>query len=98
MLEEKEKMKKTALSNITVVELAGGVAGPYCGRMLAAHGARVIKVELPGTGDPARKLLPRSENSGQSGSGLFDWLNANKESIALDVDDARDAEIIRKIC
>ena len=48
-----------ALSGITVLELAEGVAGPYCGRLLALHGARVIKVEPPKAGDAARRLSPR---------------------------------------
>lgn len=92
-------MNKGALSDITVVELAEGVAGPYCGRILAAHGALVIKVEPPGTGDHARRILPRREAS-QDGnaSGMFAWLNANKQSIALDVNDQSDATTIRRIC
>lgn len=92
-------MTNSALSNITVVELAQGVAGPYCGRLLAAHGARVIKVEPPETGDVARYLLPRLPGTqDRNSSGLFSWLNANKQSIALDVNDARDAESIQEIC
>jgi len=81
-------MPKSALSNITVVELAQDVAGPYCGRLLAAHGARVIKIEPPETGDPARYLLPTdaaSDDKQSNRSGLFAWLNANKQSVALDV-------------
>lgn len=92
-------MNKGALSNITVVELAQGVAGPYCGRLLAAHGARVIKVEPPGVGDVSRSMLPRVKGrQGDNESGLFAWLNANKQSIALDVDDTADARSIRQIC
>ena len=92
-------MNQGALSNITVVELAQGIAGPYCGRLLAAHGARVIKIEPPLTGDLSRNLLPRQEDSrGQNPSGMFAWLNANKQSIALDANDDSDADCIRRIC
>ncbi len=92
-------MTKAALSDITVVELAGGVAGPYCARLLAAHGARIIKIEPPETGDWARRLLPRVAGVKEGDhSGLFAWLNANKESIALDADSRQDADIIRQIC
>ncbi len=38
-------MNATALDGLKVLELAEGVAGPHCGRLLAAFGAEVIKVE-----------------------------------------------------
>lgn len=92
-------MDNNALSKITVVELAEGVAGPYCGRLLAAQGARVIKVEPPITGDSARSMLPRKDNlEDLDAGGMFAWLNANKESIALDASDRADAGTIRQIC
>ena len=37
------------LQGVTVLELAGIGPGPFCGMMLADHGARVIRVERPGT-------------------------------------------------
>ena len=40
----------TALPNLRVLEVASLIAGPYCGKLLASLGARVIKVE-PVTGD-----------------------------------------------
>ncbi|WP_419924141.1 isochorismatase family protein [Candidatus Poriferisocius sp.] len=43
-----------ALTDIRVIEMGTLLAGPFCGQQLADHGAEVIKVEPPGTGDPMR--------------------------------------------
>ncbi|MBP7330323.1 MAG: CoA transferase [Alicycliphilus sp.] len=66
---------------MTVVSLEHAVAAPFCTRQLADLGARVIKVERPGSGDFARGYDQRVK--GQSSH--FTWLNRNKESLALDV-------------
>lgn len=68
------------LDGITVVSLEHAVAAPFCTRQLADLGARVIKVERPGSGDFARGYDQRV--NGQSSH--FTWLNRNKESLALD--------------
>ena len=63
------------LDGVTVIELAGIGPGPFCGMMLADHGARVIRVERPGT-------------SGRFGDGgNRDILNRNRERIELDLKD-----------
>ena len=41
-------------AGLTVLEYAGFIAGPYCTKLLADLGARVVKLEQPGGGDPAR--------------------------------------------
>ena len=69
------------LDGITVVSLEHAVAAPFCTRQLADLGARVIKVERPGSGDFARGYDTRVH--GQSSH--FTWLNRSKESLALDV-------------
>jgi alpha-methylacyl-CoA racemase len=55
------------LSGIRIVEIAGLGPGPFCGMMLADHGAEVIRVDRPGgqslVGDPTRDLLNRSRKS-----------------------------------
>ncbi len=55
------------LSGIRIIEIAGIGPGPFCGMMLADHGAQVIRVDRPGgqalIGDPTRDLLNRSRVS-----------------------------------
>lgn len=46
------------LQGLRVLDLGTMIAAPYCASMLADFGAEVIKVEMPGTGDPSRALLP----------------------------------------
>ncbi len=73
------------LDGLTVVEAASGVAGPFCGRLLAAFGADVVKVELPPSGDWTRGAEPRLPDVPQSeASALFLYLNMGKRSALLD--------------
>ncbi len=73
------------LHGIKVIETAQGVAGPFCGRMLAAFGADVIKVEPTPHGDRTRDLHPRLPGVKKSeASTLFLHLNMGKQSVALD--------------
>jgi crotonobetainyl-CoA:carnitine CoA-transferase CaiB-like acyl-CoA transferase len=70
------------LHGIRVLELGQLIAGPFCGQLLADLGAEVIKIELPGQGDPMREW----------GRGLPVWwpvIGRNKKCITLDVRTAR---------
>ena len=69
------------LNGITVVTLEHAIAAPFCTRQLADLGARVIKVERPGSGDFARAYDTRVRGL----SSHFVWTNRSKESITLDV-------------
>lgn len=69
------------LSGLLVVDLTRVLAGPYCTMVLADLGARVIKVETPGTGDDSRHIGPFIEDK----SAYFMSINRGKESIALDL-------------
>ena len=69
------------LSGITVVTLEHAVAAPFATRQLADLGARVIKIERPGSGDFARHY----DESANGMSSYFVWLNRSKESVTLDV-------------
>ena len=73
------------LAGTRVLEWATVAAGPFTGKVLAALGADVIKIEPPFTGDPSRREgpypgdLPHPEKSG-----LYLALNNGKRSITLD--------------
>ena len=73
------------LSDLTVVEVAESVAGAFCGRMLAAFGARVIKIERPPNGSWTRYAEPQLNGyqSPESGA-LFLYDNMGKKSVVLD--------------
>jgi len=68
------------LDNITVIECATFVTGPYATALLADLGARVIKVESAPDGDPYRYFAPDPAFSFN-----FAHLNRNKESLVLDL-------------
>ena len=75
----------SALTGFRIIELAEGVAGEYCGKLLADLGADVIKVERPGRGSPTRAMAPLLDvGSDPERSGLFAYLNTNKRSVTLD--------------
>ena len=81
------------LTGIRVVEIGNYMAAPFCGMQLADLGAEVIKVEVPTTGDLVRTSAPFL--SGESST--FIRLNRNKQSLALDLKDARGKELFRKL-
>jgi CoA:oxalate CoA-transferase len=81
------------LDGITVVDLTRVLAGPYCTLVLVELGARVIKVERPGTGDDAREVGPHLNGK----SAYFMSLNRGKESIALDLGADADRAILEKL-
>jgi crotonobetainyl-CoA:carnitine CoA-transferase CaiB-like acyl-CoA transferase len=86
-----------ALSDLRVIDLSQGVAGPCCTKLLADYGAEVIKVEPPG-GDVTRRLGPfPGDLPHQEKSGLFLHLNTNKKSVTLDVATTSGVVILKKL-
>ncbi len=81
------------LKGITVVTLEHAVAGPFCTRQLADLGARVIKVERPGSGDFARGYDERVRGLASH----FVWTNRSKESLTLDVKHPEARAILGKL-
>lgn len=74
------------------------VAGPFCGKLLAALGAEVVKLEPPLVGDPSRRRgpfpgdIPHPERSG-----AFLYLNTSKKSITLSLEDAQGRELFHQL-
>ena len=81
------------LAGLVVVDLSRVLAGPFAAMMLADLGARVIKVERPGSGDDSRGYGPFL-----SGRSLyFARVNRGKESIALDLKAPADLAVVRRL-
>jgi len=72
------------LEGLRVVELAQNLAGPFCGEILGALGAEVVKIERPDGGDDVRGWGPPfHEGAGTA----FHALNLGKKSVTLDLKD-----------
>ena len=82
------------LANIRVIEMGTMIAGPFCGQLLADHGAEVIKLEQPGVGDPMREWGKEKPH----GKALF-WpvLGRNKLSATLNAREADGQALIKKL-
>ncbi len=80
-----------ALAGVLVADFSRVLAGPYATMLLADLGARVIKVERPGSGDDTRFWGPPWAPDGQST--YFHAVNRNKESVALDLTNEADLRI-----
>ena len=76
-------MEAAALGHLRVLEMGGGTALSYAGKLLGDFGADVIKVELPG-GDPERRRWPSAGAAAEDSSPVFDYFNANKRSCIVD--------------
>jgi crotonobetainyl-CoA:carnitine CoA-transferase CaiB-like acyl-CoA transferase len=80
------------LSEATVVELSGGVAGSYCAKLFGDLGAEVVKIEAAG-GDKLRRRESKAVDAdGSFRGGAFLHLNTNKRSITADVSETADRE------
>ncbi len=82
-------MSAGALSRFKVVDLTRVRAGPTCVRQLADHGADVVKVEAPGSGD--------SGMGGPRHGPDFQNLHRNKRCITLDLKAPDGLEVLRRL-
>jgi CoA:oxalate CoA-transferase len=73
------------LTDVTVLDFSRVLAGPYCTRLLADLGARVIKVERPAEGDEVRRGAAQLEEGRNDQSSYFIRLNAGKLGVAIDL-------------
>jgi len=82
------------LDGLIVLDLTRVLAGPYCTRLLADLGARVIKVERPGEGDEMRRGPHQLDRGRDDQSTYFYRVNAGKESVALDLGHPRGRAVV----
>ena len=80
------------LEGIRVLDLGMYIAGPCTAALLADLGADVVKIELPGTGDPFRKFGKEKLYSTQ-----FQTLNRNKRSVTIDFTRAEGVAVLRRL-
>jgi len=81
------------LDGITVLTLEHAIAAPFCTRQLADLGARVIKVERPGSGDFARAYDQRVHGLASH----FVWTNRSKESLTLDLKHPQGQQVLQRL-
>ena len=90
-------MTDAALSDLRVLEVAEGVAAPYCGKILSDLGAEVTKLEPPG-GDGSRRFGPfPGDDPHPDRSGQFLYLNAGKRSVTVDLERSEDLDLVREL-
>jgi crotonobetainyl-CoA:carnitine CoA-transferase CaiB-like acyl-CoA transferase len=82
------------LTGITVLDFSHALAGPYSSMLMAAYGARVIKVESPDDGDIGRGWGPPFQGDDAA---YFVGLNSGKESVAIDLKTPEGLEICRNL-
>jgi CoA:oxalate CoA-transferase len=84
------------LEGLLVLDMSQFLAGPSAALRLADLGARVVKIERPGTGDLCRQLyISNLELDGDST--LFHSINRNKQSFAADLKNAGDRAQVEKL-
>ncbi len=92
----------TPFEGLRILDLSSEIAGPFATRLLADSGAAIIKVESP-AGDPLRRMKTSAVmgqstplEPGEDGA-LFQWLNATKKSIVLDLETTAGRTSLRKL-
>ena len=91
-------MQETALSDMRVLDLTNYLAGPFCTKLLSTYGADVIKIEKPGSGDPARNMGPfPNDEPHLEKSGTFFHLNLNKRSVTLNLKSKTGKDIFKEM-
>ena len=90
-------MNNLPLEGVTVLEFSQYLSGPSAGLRLADLGARVIKIERPGSGDACRQLAIKNLWAGDGSSLLFHTINRNKESFTADMKDPTHLSLVKQL-
>src|SRR2546428_6799972 len=77
------------LDGLTVLDFTRVLAGPYCTRLLADLGARVLKIERPGEGDDTRRGYIQLEEGRPDQATYFVRINVGKEGVGVDLSNPR---------
>jgi formyl-CoA transferase len=86
------------LSGVRVVGLEQYMSAPYCTMLLADAGAEVIKIEIPGRGDPRRSIPPYAfGDQSQRVAGGFISYNRNKKSLALNLRQEAGRQVLKDL-
>ncbi len=83
-----------ALADIRVIEVGTLLAGPFCGQQLADHGAEVIKVEPPVTGDPMRAW---GQEKADGKSLWWPVVGRGKKSVTINLREAAGQDLVRRL-
>jgi crotonobetainyl-CoA:carnitine CoA-transferase CaiB-like acyl-CoA transferase len=86
-----------ALAGIRVLDLTNVLAGPFCAYQLGLLGAEVIKVEMPRTGDLARRLGADESLNARLMGASFLAQNAGKKSITLDLKSEEGKQVLQRL-
>lgn len=79
-----------ALQGVRLIETGQLLAGPFCGQLMADHGADVIKIEAPGSPDPMRQW-------GRGKPVWFPLVGRNKKCVTINLRVPRGQELVRRL-
>ena len=83
-----------ALEGVRVLDFTQYLSGPHCTSVLSELGAEIIKIEMPGKGEPERQAMPKTP---RKESYQFLSYNRGKKSITLNLKNPKGVEIARKL-
>ncbi len=87
-------MSLPPLDGLIVLDFTHALAGPYCTMLMAAYGARVIKVESVASPDMGRSWGPPFQGGESS---FFLGLNGGKQSVTLNLKDPDDLVLAKRL-
>lgn len=90
--------QRRPLSGVRVLGLEQYMSAPYCTMLLADAGAEVIKIEVPGRGDPRRSIPPyATDQEGRRVAGGYIGYNRNKKSLALNLREDAGRQVLKDL-